>query len=172
LLTGCELTPEDQWPVIAAEAVDANFTITVTQNQELGIVLFRVGKDSFDLTLDVMSYNANQGFDVNLVLKSIDKYATDYAGSDLVSQGGPFMTESSTTRYADVIGEYISGTPPQGIARIVVTNSPPWFPTSFGDWVSGTSITDKYVYNYIVTIQDMDGRTDSWEFSITSALAL
>lgn len=173
LVTGCELKPEDQWPVIAGQTLSANFTINVSQSAELGIIQFKVARDFFDLSLDIRSFNANQGFDVKLILQSIDWYFTDYSNPNLpMSYGATLPMEPGTTRFENLFGEYIGGTPPQGTTRIKFTVFPGWFPTTFADWVSGTAIIDKYVYNYIVIIEDMDGRTDSWEFFITSTLAL
>ncbi|MCX6646499.1 MAG: hypothetical protein NTY09_09100 [bacterium] len=173
LLTGCELKPEDHWPVLTAETVSADFTINVTLIEELGIIQFQVANDHADLDLDIRSYNANQGWDVKVILQSIDKYSTNWAiPTSPTSYGESLPMDPSTTRFENIIGEYIDGKPPQGTSRIKFSVYPGWFPTTFEDWVQGSTITDSYVYNYMVIIEDMDGRTDSWEFSISSTLAM
>lgn len=157
-LLGCELKPEDKWPVIAGEAVDANFTITVTIIEDMGIMQFSVVKDHIDMTLDIRSYNANQGYDVKVIL------------TDIVKCPGGSLGMTETARFEDLIGTYIDGKPPQGVSRIGFSVYPGWFPLSLTDWFDGVNITSSYTYYYIVIIEDMDGRTDSWEFQIRSTL--
>lgn len=160
LLLGCELKPEDKWPVIAGEAVNADFTIKLTMSEDLGIMQFSVAKDHVDVTLDIRSYNANQGYDVKVIL------------TDIVKCPGGSLGMTGTARFEDLIGTYIDGKPPQGVSRIGFTFYPPWFPLSLADWFDGVNITNGYTYFFIVIIEDMDGRTDSWEFQVSCTLAL
>jgi hypothetical protein len=80
---------------------------------------------------------------------------------------------SATAETMDgMVGEYIEGSPPQGVTEIKFSFKPEWFPTTYGDWVNGTVVSDKYVYYFVVIIEDMEGRTDSWDFSVTSTLTM
>jgi hypothetical protein len=48
-IMGCELKPEDKWPVIVGQVLDADFTVKVTIVEELGLAQFKVAKEWVDV---------------------------------------------------------------------------------------------------------------------------
>ena len=171
LLMGCELTPEDKWPVLVDEIVDADFTVSVTEIEDLGLLQFKVVKERVDLTLDIRTFNANQGFKVEIILQDIQQNFTDYTNPTAPVSYSALMGFIETFKRVSVTGEYIDGSPPQGVTELTLYFTPSWFPVTFTDWINGAIITDSYIYYFLVIIEDMDGRTDSFEFQLTSRLA-
>lgn len=171
-LMGCNIKPEDQWPVIVNENIDANFTVIMTIPEALPIPFLTIAKDTVDMTIDIRSYNANQGWDVKVVLEDIIVYATDWGDLTLPIDSIGKLGITETYRIENVIGNYISGNPPQGITEIKLYFTPSWLPLSFNDWIQGTIKVDRYEYYYILIIEDMGGLTDSWEFVIVSTLVI
>ncbi len=171
-LMGCNIKPQDQWPVIAYEEIDANFTVVMTIPEDFPIPFFSIAKDSVDMTIGIRSYNANQGWDVKVVLEDIIVHTTDWADLSAPIDGISNLGTSETYRIENVIGEYKGGNPPQGISEIKLYFTPCWLPLSFNDWFQGTVKVDRYEYYYVLIIEDMGGLTDSWEFVIVSTLVI
>lgn len=171
-LMGCNIKPDDKWPVIVSDTIDANFTVIMTIPEDFPIPFFTISKDTVDMTIGIRTYNANQGWDVKIILENIIKHSTDWENLatpiDYVSNLGL----SETLRLDNITGEYISGNPPQGITEIRFYFTPGWLPLTYNDWIQGTTMVDRYEYFYVLIIEDMGGLTDSWEFIIVSTLII
>lgn len=171
-LMGCNIKPEDKWPYIEYEVVDADFTVIMTIPEDFPVPFLSISKDYVDMTIGIRSYNANQGFDIKVILEDVIVYATDWADLaapvDLITHLG--LTE--TFNIENVVGEYIDGNPPQGTSEIKFYFTPEWLPQSYNDWIQGTVKVDRYEYFYVFIVEDMGGLTDSWDFIIVSILII
>lgn len=171
-LMGCNIKPEDKWPVIVSDNVDANFTVVMTIPEDFPVPFFTIGKDTVDMTIGIRTFNANQGWNVKIILEDVIVYATDWADLTLPIDSVGNLGVTETLRLERIVGDYISGNPPQGITEIRFYFTPSWLPLTYNDWIQGTVKVDRYEYFYVLIIEDMGGLTDSFEFIIVSTLVI
>jgi len=179
---GCQITPEDKWPVIVGKTTPNNITVTMELGGILGIIV-NIPDFTFEIKTNVRTYHANQDFTVRIWLMEVVEYYTPYL--DNLPLGTQCRSQPSDWSYAwsPVEGRYISGTPPQGIVELAV--KPDWVPVpgSVADWVEYErdpdtnaltlkSVTQKYVYHFRVLVEDAAGRSDSFTFEWTATLKL
>jgi len=175
LLVGCELKPEDQWPVIAGWQVTANLDCAAKLDKKTNIVTLTLpASTAINLKIDVRTYNANQAFKVTVINQSLRR---DFMTGEppeyfpfYWTQGDPTVPSTLDWIHAGYVTG--SGRPPQGLAEITLGYSPA-FPTSLSDWwLGGTTVVNRYSWSFLVIVEDAGGRTDTFEFSEASNMKL
>ncbi len=185
LVMGCQITPEDKWPLITHWETTANFDVTLKLGEALGIPQLTIPDRTIGLTIDVQSFNANQGFDVTIFLERIDRGYTVY--NQAMMPGDSFQQSLPITEIfheGPVFGTYLSGNSPQGVTELVMTVYPDYFPLSISDWIDYetnpdtgalegiNSVTDRFIYLFRVVVKDQGGRSDSFTFDVYSNLKI
>jgi hypothetical protein len=183
LNVGCEITPEDQWPVITSWDVSANYDVTLTIVKPYGIPQLTVPDRNIKITVDVRTYNASQAWDARIFLESVDQVYTQYENNLPGSQYQTTLPVTENYRIEGVAGDYVanSGKPPQGVVELVLNWAPQFFPLSVNDWLIYSTdqttgglvvdkISDRYVYRFRVILFDQGGRSDSFTFDVYSIL--
>jgi len=184
LVMGCQITPEDKWPLITCWEVTADFDVTLTIEQTLGIPQLKIPDRTIALTIDVQSFNANQGFDITIFLERVDKQYTEFAGSLPGGSDTESLPITEIFHESPVFGTYLSGRSPQGVTELKLTLYPCFFPLSVSDWIDYNtdpdtgaylglnSISDRFIYLFRVVVKDQGGRSDSFTFDVYSNLKI
>jgi len=175
--------PDDQWPVIVSWKHSENFDVTLKIIKPYGIPQLIVPNREIDLTFYVRSYHATQPFTVRVFLKGVEQEVTLYNDN---LPGGPAIRNLPITEIAvfdNYVGTYVagSGNKPQGVAELKFGVIPDFFPVNVSDWVqidtddetgavSIAEITERYIYNFLVVVEDSEGRTDTFCFNVISKL--
>ncbi len=177
LLGSCEVTPQDKWPVIVTYATPEGVICTLKIEETLGIPYIEYTLPELIVETDVRTYHSTQDFTVRIWQTDITRTMTMYEGG--LPVGTVCLVMPTDIRYEEdhIKGEYISGDPPQGIVRLKLGLSDFPVPGSVTDWIDYEqletgglaleSITYQYVYHYRYMLEDAEGRTDTFEFSIT-----
>jgi hypothetical protein len=181
-LVSCEIRPEDKWPNITTYAVTANFDVKLEILKAIGAPRLTIPDREVDLSIDIVTYNANQKFTVKIFLYDVIQQVTYYEANlptDTVYFALP-ITE--THRIDQVTGSYLGGGhPPQGKTQLNLFYTPGFFPTELADWINYDVIggmiqinwiTDRYIYYYRVIVEDAEGRSDTFAYSVISELII
>ncbi len=181
--TGCndEWGPEDKWPKITHWEHNENFDVTLKILKPFGIPQLKLPNRTVNMKIQVRSFHADQEYTVRVFLEQVDWMYTAYSNN--APAGTTSVGLPVTGIYWDdaVVGTVISGKPPQGTAELEFFFEPSYFPLAIDDWLSYTQdpvsgamdidwVTDRYIYHFICVIEDKDGRTDSFGFTVISEL--
>ena len=190
------LQPEDRYPVVTNWAViPTNLDINV-DTTPLGYLL-TIPDRSLKVTVNIRTYNANQQFTAHVILErmtrdfeiidmvtgAVEEGAEDYPFDKFGTPtdepiNDPHGDPTEQIDWDGLIGTYVanSGTPPQGVVEIKFFFIPKYLPMWSSDWyvTSGTlvKVTSHYEYNFKVIMEDMGGRTDSFDIPIGSTLII
>lgn len=177
ILGGCEITPDDKWPVIVTYATPDGVICTLKIEETLRIPYIEYTLPELIVETDVRTYHSTQDFTVKIWQTEISQTMTLYEKGLPVGTVCVVMPTDLRYEYDHVKGEYISGDPPQGIVRLKLCLGDFPVPGSVTDWVDYElveevglvleSITYQYVYHYRYMLEDAEGRTDTFTFSIT-----
>jgi hypothetical protein len=173
---GCQIEPEDKWPVVVGYETPAGITVTLKTVEVIGAVI-EVPDFTFEVTSQVRTYNANQDFTITLFLTDVAEIYTPYVGGlPMASQAVSHPSDLQCTS-DHVHGTYLSGTAPQGIVELVTSPEAIPVPGSVADWVHYykneenkvvlLSITQQYAYHFRYIVEDAEGRSDSFTFTWT-----
>lgn len=178
-VVGCEVGPEDKWPVVVGWTIESNLDVAAEQSEDFGIISLKLGSDTVKTTIQVRTYNVNQDFKFTFLLERLSSSTTEYAGgfpTDTIIADKTF-SEFYTIEHQK--GTFKSGKQPQGIVEFALSFKPQFNFESIGNWLNtvddpelGTIfyVTDYYDFRYRVIVEDADGRTASFYFDVTSKL--
>ena len=171
--------PDDKWPVIVGWDHSEKFDVTLKIIKPYGIPQLEVPNRQIDLGVQVRSYHATQPYTIRVFLKGVEEDVTLYADNLPAANTVRNWPITEVATFDDYVGTYVanSGNKPQGVGQLTFSVVPDFFPTAVSDWVrvdmqTGTilEVSDRYIYNFLVVIEDSDGRTDSFCFNVISKL--
>jgi len=183
LFFGCNrIGPEDKWPVVSNVTINANLNVTLEFIDVIGAPRITVPNRTVGVQLDVRSFNAGQEWKVTTFLESVDRYWTTYE-DNLPQISHHENIDILGSYYSDhIVGSYQGGLPPQGTARLTVQLYLDWFPEATSDWIAYTIdgegnfqmqwLTDRYVYHFRSVVEDLEGRSDTFDFDLYSILII
>jgi hypothetical protein len=188
---GCQFEPEDKWPVIVTWDVSANLNIKCSRKG--GVITLKVPDSKVDVFVDVRTFNANQQFTVKTLLQRVRKEYTVYYPGVYVSKfvdlppdelttptddplDDPFTDPTEPFVWDGLVGTYQAGSghPPQGVTQLKYFFYPAWLPLYATAWYwtedRYPALANRYVYLFEVIIEDAGGRTDTFDFTLSSTL--
>jgi hypothetical protein len=171
----CNVQPPDKWPTIVGTDVTADLDVHYTIDA-LGIVTVNVPDPTITIKVDVRTYNMNQGFKITTIMQNASNEFVVIAPEGIYSGAGSSTDFNQTWVGENMSGTYVqdSGEPPQGTTEITYTIMPDRLPTLYQDWfatVNGSPMqVTRYVFHFIVLIQDAGGRSDTFDFELQSKL--
>jgi hypothetical protein len=175
---GCETKPEDRWPVITTWSVTADLTVSASIDTTSGLITVTPPDSKVKIHTVIRTFNANQQFTAKVVLQNVVKdYSNIYPDGTVISETS-VLTLSSLATWDGIVGTYVagSGQPPQGEVTIDLFVVPSFIPLSINDWYvktpTFTELTTLYTYNFLVIMEDMGGRTDTFDFTVYSTLSI
>lgn len=182
-LASCEFRPEDKWPNITTHEVTANFDVTLEILEAIGAPRLTIPDRNVDLSIDIVTYHMNQEWTVKVFLYNVNQVVTFYESNLPSGTVHNSLPISETHRLDQVNGSVIGGGhPPQGTTRLSLAYTPDFFPTALSDWIMYTItdegklqieyIVDRYIYYYRVIVEDSEGRSDTFHYSIISELII
>lgn len=182
-LFGCDdefVQSEDRWPTIVNWDVTSNLTVKLDILEGFGIPRLEVANRTIGMTVDVKSYHVSQEWTIYAFLESVTKQVSLYSNNLPGASVNQTLPVTEIFHFKNVTGTYLGGTPPGGTVQFALTMEPEWFPLSVSDWVSYeideeagliiNSVTDRYIYNFRLVVEDLDGRSDTTTFAAVSPL--
>lgn len=180
-IASCEIRPEDKWPNITTHEVAANFDVTLEILEAIGAPRLTIPDRTVDLSIDIVTYHTNQKFTVKIFLYEVVQTVTFYESNLPTNTVCVSLPITEVHRADEVTGTVLGGGhPPQGKTQLRLFYTPDFFPTALSDWISYSItdkiqinwITDRYTYNYRVIVEDAEGRSDTFDYSIISQLII
>jgi hypothetical protein len=178
LLSSCNVGPPDKWPDIITWNLAYNYDTTLSFN-DAGLPTFSQIDPTADVNIQVRTFNVNQDFRISLSLDRAEEFVQVFDGN-LIPIGSTTRVYQLNERHIvnPAIGTYVpgSGHPPQGITelglffepelvgkeRLLVIQDP------FTGSVQSIELTMKLTMYYTIIVEDLDGRTDSFEANFVS----